>query len=93
VGGPDADLCGERVVEVERRDGGVAQIEDQVVGFRQLRTEMPHGGRLADPRIGGEDAHAGVGDQLPEGAVELREAGALVEEGLPLGILGGADGR
>ena len=32
MGGLDAELAGEGAVEIERRDGGVAEVEDEVVG-------------------------------------------------------------
>ena len=38
---------------------------------------MPHRRRLADARIGREDTHAGVGDELPEGALEFPTTGTM----------------
>jgi hypothetical protein len=49
---------------------------------------MPHRRGFADTGVRGEHAEAGVVDELPEGALKLLKSGALLEEGLPLGVLG-----
>src|SRR5437016_14487835 len=49
---------------------------------------MAQGGGLADASVGGEYAQARISDELTEGAFEFFEPGALVEEGLALGIFG-----
>src|SRR5207302_7111184 len=49
---------------------------------------MAQGGGLADASVGGEYAQARIGDELTEGAFEVFESGALVEEGFALGIFG-----
>lgn len=88
VGRPHADLGGEGAVEVQRRHRRVAQVQHEGVGSRELRAEVADRGGLADAGVGGEDAQAGILDELAEGALQLLVAGALVEEGLTLGILG-----
>src|SRR5712692_6485884 len=55
VGRPHADLGREGGVEVERGPRGVAEVEHEVVGSRELRAEVADGGGLADAGVGGED--------------------------------------
>jgi hypothetical protein len=88
VGRPHAELGGEGTVEVQRRHRSVAQVQHEVVGPGQLGAEVADRGGLADAGVGGEDAQAGIGDELAEGTLQLFVAGALVEEGLAVGILG-----
>src|ERR1700728_4739209 len=88
MGGLDAELAGDGSVEIEGRDGGVAEVEDEVVGARQGHAQVAHRRGLADAGLGGEDAEAGLVDELPEGAPQADVAGRLVVEGLALCILG-----
>ena len=81
--GSHAELDGERAVEVERRDRGVAEVQDEVVGLGQLRAEVADGGGLADARLGGQDAEAGLVDELAEAPREALVAGALSKKVLP----------
>ena len=66
MGGSDTELEGEGAIEVERRDGGVAQVEDAVVGAGQGVAEVADGGGLADAGVAGEDGEAAVVEELGE---------------------------
>ena len=69
MGGLDAELAGEGAVEIEGRDGGVAEVEDEVVGPGQGHAQVADRRGLADAGLGGEDAEAGLVDELLEGAL------------------------
>ena len=84
----NAKLEGERAIELEWRDRGVTEVEDEVIGAREIGAEIAKRGGLADARLGGENAEARIVDELPEGTLDACVAGALVEERLALGALG-----
>src|SRR6266568_7066165 len=78
------DVHGERSVQVERRDGRVADIDDVVIGAGKLTREITHCRRLADAGLGGEQTDTGVLDELSEATSQSHVARCLVEEGFPL---------
>lgn len=86
--GPHAEFVGERAIQVERRDRGVAQVQDEVIGPWQLATQVTECGGLADAGLGGDHTEPWIVDELAKRALDAEVPGALVKEGLALGILG-----
>jgi hypothetical protein len=88
MGGSDAELAGEGAIEVERCDGGIAEVEDELIGPGQSHAEVADPRRLADAGLGGEDAEPGVVEELLEDASEPTVTGRFIVIGLALCILG-----
>src|SRR3990172_926908 len=86
MGQLEAQLRGESAVEVAGGAGGVAEVDDEVVGRGQLGAEVADGGRLADAGLGGEKAQAWLIEQIVEVALELAVPGRLGEVGGPDGV-------
>ena len=59
-----------------------------MIGPWQLGTQITECSGLADAGLGGDHAEPRVVDELAERALDAEVPGALVEEGLALGVLG-----
>src|SRR5688572_18662493 len=82
-----AQLDSEGAIEIERRDGGIADVDHEIVGLGELAAEIPHRGGLSDAGFRVDDAETGLLGEPAKGALETFVGGGLFEEGLALGVL------